>query len=42
MKNEKDESPVVFDTSMVILCVKWNPSGNIFAISGYLEDEDRQ
>lgn len=36
MRNEKDDSPVVFDASINILSVKWNPSGNIFAISGFL------
>jgi len=41
MKNEKDDTPIVFDAGIKILSLRWNPSGNTFAVCGYLIDGDQ-
>lgn len=40
MKNEKDERPIVFDTEIKTLSVRWNPTGTIFAVGGFIEEGD--
>lgn len=34
MKNEKDDDPILIDTTLTVFQTKWNPSGTIFAASG--------
>ncbi len=38
MKNDKDDEPILIDTTMKIACVRWNPAGSIFAVSGVMND----
>lgn len=41
MKNERDDTPIVFDTGINILCLRWNPSGNTFALCGYMMEGEQ-
>jgi len=41
MKNEKDDRPIVFDTEITTLSVKWNPTGTIFAVGGYIVEAEQ-
>jgi WD repeat-containing protein 35 len=34
MKNMTDDAPILVDTGMLIKHVKWNPNGNVLAVSG--------
>ena len=34
MRNMTDDSPILVDTGMLIKHVKWNPNGNVLAVSG--------
>lgn len=34
MKHDKDDEPILIDTTMKITSVRWNPAGTIFAVSG--------
>lgn len=38
MRHEKDEVPILIDAVMKISQVAWNPSGNIFAVSGSVQE----
>ncbi len=39
MKNDKDDEPILIDTTMTIAGIKWNPTGTMFAISGSMADQ---
>ena len=34
MRNMTDDAPILVDTGMLIKHVKWNPNGNVIAVSG--------
>lgn len=34
MRNMTDDAPILVDTGMFIKHVKWNPNGNVLAVSG--------
>lgn len=34
MKNDKDEDPVLIDTTLFVYNTKWNNNGTIFATAG--------
>lgn len=38
MKDEQDDYPIVLNTGVQIECVRWNPNGNILAVSGIIHD----
>lgn len=38
MRDEQDDYPFVLNTRIQIVCVRWNPNGNILAVSGILSD----
>lgn len=38
MNHEQDDYPIAFDTMLTIQCVRWNPNGNILAVSGVQVD----
>ena len=39
MKNECDETPIIFDTEIKVTCITWNYYGSILAVSGIAENE---
>jgi len=41
MKNEKDDRPIVFDTEITTLALRWNPTGTIFAVGGFIVEGDQ-
>ena len=38
MTNEQDDYPIAFHTGLEIVRVRWNPNGNVLAVSGILTD----
>ena len=38
MKNDKDDDSILIDTTLKVTCLKWNPSGTVFAVSGILTE----
>ena len=40
MKKLTDDQPILVDTGMFIKTVKWNPNGNVLAVSGSLMEQD--
>jgi len=38
MKNDKDDDPILIDTTMTIRQMRWNHNGTIFAVSGSMQE----
>jgi hypothetical protein len=38
MRKETDDRPILVDTGMHIKCCKWNPNGNVLAVTGALSE----
>ena len=40
MTHERDNDPILIDTTLNIQNVCWNPTGNIFAVGGYVNEAE--
>ena len=40
MTSERDNDPILIDTTLNIQSLVWNPSGNIFAVGGYVMEQE--
>ena len=42
MRNDKDDEPILIDTTMNIFNIRWNPTGTIFAVCGSMQETDNE
>ncbi len=40
MIHERDNDPILIDSTLTVESIKWNPSGNIFAVGGSIIENE--